>query len=536
MKILKQTTHSLMNQVTDRPRISRYERAKQKKAQNAGLKSETSLDEVLSTTPFKEQQTAPSPISGNGDVTKEDTSKVGNLSGLRCAAAQGGSTGKFKDIFDNLRRQAMNLYLAESKAQDYITNTPVEHVKSEDNDPIITCSSGVCILDETLEVQGSAMRLAMFADAMIKYVEKESSKTGLKFNEKFRIELMPEDHHNLEGPWQMKLYLDPIVWFDSLIKTSTNKANELNKAREYVNRCRSMEGAAGKYDDGHTRVPAITPPPYCNFPAACKQNLDHKGNTKLNHPKHAKLYCSVKVNRQDGDKPCQQYFPDELIIGYWPICEPETKVDKWSKNQEQLIQTLSRPATPRLETVLSGETLDGVGFSRSSRFVLVARNLIIRDFLVAPYPSEWHMTNKQMVTRTPFWEAAILICRVMTVLSENSDICPVRCIAINFGKWESAEAKDQYAKDCHAHAHFLLSPSFVASCNETRFPQLTGRMDDPPNYYQENGKSREFDRLLSAENAALKDDIRDIKDNIRNLTNLVQIAIQQRRNGVELSY
>lgn len=65
-------------------------------------------------------------------------------------------------------------------------------------------------------------------------------------------------------------------------------------------------------------------------------------------------------------------------------------------------------------------------------------------------------------------------------LSEDAT-WPVEAMAVNFRQWETAGSYDKRLIDCHAHAHILLSLTFINACDDEFFCALKGRVDEPPN-------------------------------------------------------
>jgi hypothetical protein len=126
------------------------------------------------------------------------------------------------------------------------------------------------------------------------------------------------------------------------------------------------------------------------------------------------------------------------------------------------------------------------------KWVIISRQENVRDLLVCPNPKTPntkngnHMTNKQLVTNEEFWVWVLdrLVNNFLKKFCVNN-LYPVECFALNFGKWESAEAKDQFAMECHGHMHLYIVLD-VARKMESDYDSMKGKLSDPINYSLQN--------------------------------------------------
>ena len=145
------------------------------------------------------------------------------------------------------------------------------------------------------------------------------------------------------------------------------------------------------------------PPTYCKT-----INCKHHSNCRNGkHPSTRK--CQSIINRSNGNRSCGFFIYDEFKIS--AVTDPE--------------------------------------------FTLSCRYEPTRDLLVSPSK---HQTNREISITTSFWGYILNIYLFLKQQPKATDN-PVENIALNFGKWETANPLDSsfYALDCHAHAHISLT-------------------------------------------------------------------------------
>ena len=154
--------------------------------------------------------------------------------------------------------------------------------------------------------------------------------------------------------------------------------------------------------------------------------------------------------------------------------EPIRYVDPWKP--ECQYNSGSRPCFKISECPFfhtGDHKCDGCGFTVSKQsvlkevleFQLLFRKDPIRDLIVTQFKN--HKTNDQSVCDPEIWAV------FAEVLKRDRE--SVECFAFNFGTWESAQFRNPYGEQCHAHAHIVLRP-FV---RELMGESLRGRIFPP---------------------------------------------------------
>jgi len=169
--------------------------------------------------------------------------------------------------------------------------------------------------------------------------------------------------------------------------------------------------------------------------------------------------CAFPVQRSNGSRTCGFFLVDELILGAFPL--------------------------------------------KRLPFLLTSRYEPTRDLLLAPIK---HATNRELAEGEIFWDLVNqLVQYFQGLLGDTGD--PLEGVALNFGKWETANLLDAsiYALDCHGHAHLLLTPElfYVLEDNKDFLP-LRGRFTDPNLHLREDCRDLEVEGLIAAENEDLR--------------------------------
>jgi hypothetical protein len=316
-----------------------------------------------------------------------------------------------------------------------------------------TFCSNVPIDVEQGDLETIAQTLAGECAALLEQLQNASAsdlKNG-SLRDNYRLELAPLRSYPLIADserdarlWHLRLSVDSCVWFDYLTRTKLD--NALQIASKYAEEYKEAENPAGVNEDEEPTVQV----------AAAPEHFE------------ADIKCFQIVQRKDGTRPCKWGVANELIISDWPIND---RTDK--------------------------------------RYILVVRHEAMRDILMLPCPP-WHATNTIFVKDSQFWYDALLFARTLALHQQefptgNDQEFPVKLLALNFGRWETAVYKDVYARDCHAHCHFLLSTFFVSNCSTGCFKPLNGRTADPPFYLADDAQKLEVSRLLGARVDALQE-------------------------------
>jgi len=87
----------------------------------------------------------------------------------------------------------------------------------------------------------------------------------------------------------------------------------------------------------------------------------------------------------------------------------------------------------------------------SDNYVVLLRREPIRELLLLPCPKgdkmdRNHFDNETLVQQSEFWKD----------LLKQKQHLKFHTIAVNYGRWETAQSRNKYAQACHAHIHLLF--------------------------------------------------------------------------------
>jgi hypothetical protein len=89
----------------------------------------------------------------------------------------------------------------------------------------------------------------------------------------------------------------------------------------------------------------------------------------------------------------------------------------------------------------------------------------VRDIILAP---KRHITNEELVKDSKFWNIVRNFVSSMLARTSNTEAKDViELVALNFGRWETRQAEDPLAMNCHGHAHFNLTPNAASVLKKT---------------------------------------------------------------------
>jgi hypothetical protein len=152
-----------------------------------------------------------------------------------------------------------------------------------------------------------------------------------------------------------------------------------------------------------------------------------------------------------------------------------------------------------------------VSSNGNKEWILTSRKDNVREILVFPRK---HKTNKELISSEPFWKWVFN--DVVDTFFKGKfqlDKYPVECFAMNFGEWESEEAVDKYAKNCHGHLHIHLEIGLAREM-EKNFTSMQGKVNDPIIYTLKDCKMLETSRLMSLEVSSMRQEISSIKQEL----------------------
>jgi hypothetical protein len=185
-----------------------------------------------------------------------------------------------------------------------------------------------------------SIQLAQLASKMFDKIQILAQETHLPFNKQFRLELRPASFYDsdprLINLWELRLNLDPVVWFDYYWQKNEQRIDFLNKARIYVDKYRHFV----KYE--HLPEPKVEPlasERHCRYQTTCD-----KDGGKYTHALHSTLICleNGSMLRDDGLQKCGQFFVNSTIAMQWPV--KSSKLDrKLTKIRIRLVVRGNRP-------------------------------------------------------------------------------------------------------------------------------------------------------------------------------------------------
>ncbi|CAF1467838.1 unnamed protein product [Adineta steineri] len=363
-------------------------------------------------------------------------------------------------------------------------------------EPVLVCVNAryFDITNNKANINELSIQLAQLASKMLDKIQILSQKTHLPFNKQFRLELRPVSFYNsdpqLINLWELRLNLDPIVWFDYFWQKTEQQKDFLHTARMYVDKYRHFV----KYEYlSESKFEPLASERHCRYQTTC-----NKDGGKYAHALHSTLICleNGSMLRDDGLHKCGQFFVNSTIAMQWPV-----------------------------KSILNSQFTNdnhhdyGLNFHwQTSSFVFTSKRETVRDLVMYATPP-WHITNRKMIHLPLFWSTVIYTCHFLyselrKQTNRDNIQWPVNAIALNFGKWETGSSYSTHAIDCHAHTHFLLTKEFISECNETFFQPLQGRQNAPPDYLNQNAEILERERLLSCEIQTHQQTIYEIKEQV----------------------
>jgi hypothetical protein len=173
------------------------------------------------------------------------------------------------------------------------------------------------ITNDQADINELSIRLARLASKMLDKIQILCQETHLPFNKQFRLEFRPVSFYHsdpqLDNLWELRLNLDPIVWFDYYWQKNEERIDFLTKARIYVDKYRHFV----KHE--HLPEPKFEPlssERHCRYQTTC----DKEGG-KYSHALHSTLICLENgfMLRDDGLQKCGQFFVNSTIAMQWPV-------------------------------------------------------------------------------------------------------------------------------------------------------------------------------------------------------------------------
>lgn len=301
--------------------------------------------------------------------------------------------------------------------------------------------------------------------------------------------------------WTLRLMIDPNVWYPQFLE-ARGKLEAVTIARKYIDEVKHEPASTKKASDG---VLSATPQQhlevstddYCDFSITCSYALGVGCKRK-----HSDVTCAWKALKKDGKSAaCGWTCFLELLINKAPYTD-----------QFFLTQVRSGKLFARNLIVLPRP----VEFCIDSGAVSLPRPQ-------EKWPDNWwsgHYSNAQLARMPFFWQQ--LANRVHALRLEAKDPNAVQIIALNFGEWESKQAQDDYALECHGHAHIILSPQAQSNlAQDPSWSALRGRYNDLDHYALDDAQLLETKFVLGGEVASLNNKVENLTTNMEILTSKV---------------
>ncbi|GES83784.1 hypothetical protein GLOIN_2v1783898 [Rhizophagus clarus] len=252
------------------------------------------------------------------------------------------------------------------------------------------------------------------------------------FRDSYRIELRPIN----DQKWEYIMQLHSVTWFDMLLRLTKDLQFTLEIARNYVNSIRSVQYSLEYVQSTKSSIPSKV---YCGHHADCKYlpptgETISTGNTDNENINKKQIWTSkfrIKENQKSA-RPSKNHNsnyeePPIFCAGLASQQTWLTRYCNWYVEEERIV-------------------LNKDGWICVSQHDDVRDILIYSDPMYAKvYKPENHKTNKQLVIDIKFWEwvfGYFMNLYLVETICKQQIRNPIEIFALNFGRWESAEAKD----------------------------------------------------------------------------------------------
>ncbi|CAB4464522.1 unnamed protein product [Rhizophagus irregularis] len=300
--------------------------------------------------------------------------------------------------------------------------------------------------------------LAKMGKKVLEFIKSEKN-----FQVSYRIELRPIIN---QEKWEYIMQLDSTAWFDMLLQVTKNLPLTLRIARNYVNNIMSVYNS---FEYVQSTKISILSRVYCGHHADCKYPPPNTNNKNNN------------IERPSKNHNLSYAEPPIFCAGLTPTQFQTARYCNWYVEKERIVLVK-----------------DG--------WVCVSHQDDVRDILICSNPMygmihkpDNHKTNKDLVIDGKFWEW-VLSYFMSSYLTET--ICgqcisnPIELFALNF---ESDEAKDSQAKECHGHLHVHIKPEVVIAFEKAGNIAMYGKIGQPGVYAIQNCMELELYRLMRLE-------------------------------------
>ena len=292
--------------------------------------------------------------------------------------------------------------------------------------------------------------------------------------------------------WRLKLRIDPTLWFEHvLMPMDTDVRKALHIARGWA---RVVHKEAIGVPTALRRLPSQVsslPDTFkddCENGEDCVHQRDGRCRSKRHEPKHK---CGGATAGVDGsESQCGWMMQSQLLI---------SELQDWY-HQSYCNCTGSYKANE-------------FNLNNSIPYRFYGRREGTRDILLCP---SRHITNRDLSRDHTFWNCVVRSCRRMGKQLQTQTF-PVSGVAINFGTWETAQSRNRYAADCHAHAHLFLLPSTIIKCTDNLYKGIKARSLDPDNWELKDCVALETMAIFSWDNNENQKMLQSIEAKVRRL-------------------
>ncbi|RGB27215.1 hypothetical protein C1646_674179 [Rhizophagus diaphanus] len=348
----------------------------------------------------------------------------------------------------------------------------------------------------------------------------------------FRIEITPVNDQKLE--WVYNLQVQTTTWFEHLCQNfSKNEVMEIS--RSYVNSVRdSYSPPPPPRKSEKISVPSNK---YCGHHADCSfEHPTSEIDQDWRNPRPKKNTC--RQNFANGRPKSKSLFTTDLI-----------RFHEQNPNSDKCCISVHCPSNVYQPIIFCAKSVAQMNrtnhfcnwYAENERIVLENNGWIVlsqqddtREVLISPHPAKGyenntippnyqqtnHKNNRELIKDPKFWNWVLeyfLNTYLIKEICEDKEQCPIELLALNFGSWEAAEAKDKQAKECHGHLHVHLTRSVIDRFEIAEVGAMYGKIDTPKQYSIQNCEELESKYLTSLEINRLQQDIRDIKEYLRKL-------------------
>lgn len=137
-----------------------------------------------------------------------------------------------------------------------------------------------------------------------------------------------------------------------------------------------------------------------------------------------------------------------------------------------------------------------------------------------------HKTNEELAKTPQFWNTATIFISAICKHTQQTVEQAIELVALNFGRWETRQAEDPLAVNCHGHVHFYLTLTAVSTL-KTTYHALLGRSGHPEDYKEEDARDLEQNRLLGDEITDIRETLQTLQKSVTSIEGKMDILLQK---------